>query len=155
MKKASKFVFRLMLAITVASFVFQASSCGGDENPTPDPDPDPTPTPQEIATEILTTGTWEPQAITREGIDVSAEYAEFTVKFTGSNYTTTNGGSAWPASGTWAFDGTSATRIIRDGSVIIETSISEGSLVMAFTLDEEVFARTKTVSSNYQFSMAQ
>ena len=152
MKKASKFVFRLVLAIAASAFILQASSCKDDDPQNPE---DPEKTAQEKAAEILTTGSWEPQAITREGVDVSAEYAGFSVTFTGSNYTTTNGGSAWPASGTWAFDGTSATRIIRDGSVIIETSISEGSLVMAFTLDEEVFARTKTVSSNYQFSMAQ
>jgi hypothetical protein len=104
--------------------------------------PPPPKTDQEINKEILMSTAWVPAAGSNQitvgtpPSDVSDSWRDFELTFGDGSYSSTGAPNPeiWPASGTWAFDGTSATTLIRDGALEITLStISDTALKMEFT----------------------
>ncbi|NOT76694.1 MAG: hypothetical protein HOP08_17335 [Cyclobacteriaceae bacterium] len=87
----------------------------------------------DVRTKALTASGWKVNAVTIDGVDRTAQHASMTLTFSASEYTTTNGGFVWPASGTWAFAGADATIITRsDGVEITVVELTDASLKLSF-----------------------
>jgi hypothetical protein len=113
----------LVIFLTHISIVLLLISCSGGSNPQPA-------SPQDQAKALLTSGTWKLQSESVDGVDLTALFNGFTITFTSSGYTTTKGGAIWPASGTWSFQGTSTTTIVRNDGVVVQLQLASSSLVM-------------------------
>ena len=97
-------------------------------------------TPNKETEKLLIEKSWTLNSVQIDGV-YSSLYAGLTLKFTTTNYSTTNGGALWPASGTWTFEGDMGDKILRDdGLQITIESISASQLIIVFTW-------TKTTSS--------
>ena len=110
--------------------------------------------------------TWEPNtgsAVTVDGIDVSSEFAGFTLTFTDSfSYSTTNVGpnftDVWPDSGIWSFainsDGSSNINVIeRDGISITINSINTSSLRFSFDFLTASASGNAGIDGSYVFDL--
>jgi hypothetical protein len=111
--------------------------------------------PQSQAQTLLTSGTWKLQSESVDGVDQTALYQGFTINFTTSNFTTTNGRVIWPASGTWSFQGTSATTITRNDGVVVQIQVLASSLVMTIDWPTTTLnsGRTESTKGNNVFTM--
>ena len=141
-------------------FLFGMLVCMGcSDSDTPAVDP------VQVRLELLAK-TWVPgtgATITVNGIDVSSEFAGFTLTFTDSfGYSTTNVGpnftDVWPASGTWAFgantDGSSNVNVIeRDGISITISSINASSLNITFDYLNARAAGSTGIDGSYVFNL--
>lgn len=93
--------------------------------------------------------TWEYENVTLEGAQPGEDYTGFTLTITANedatnkSYSTTNGQSAWPASGTWDFvDGTDFNTIRRsDGIEMTITELTATNLTLSFTITEDDVAK--------------
>jgi hypothetical protein len=84
--------------------------------------------------EILTANAWKLTNVTVDGVDKTTLYAGLTLSFTDTNYTTTNGGVVWPASGTWTFADATGKLITRsDGLSITVEEVIATSLRLRLT----------------------
>jgi len=96
--------------------------------------------------------------ITLDGSDVSDSFTGFQITFTGTTYTSSNGGDIWPdgVNVTWIFDGTDqadASTIIRADQVEVQIQVTKGSqLIMTFTVTD-TGARRSGLSGNYTFDL--
>lgn len=122
-------------------------------------DPPPAKTDQEINKELLMSTVWIPAAGSNQitvgtpATDVSDAWANFELTFGDGSYSSSGADAVevWPASGTWDFDGTSATTIIRDGSISITLStISDSALEMQFTYTT---GRVNGIEGDWVFNM--
>lgn len=111
-----------MLFLISTAIVFCVLSCS-KSSPTPA-------SPQDQAKTMLTAAPWKLQSSSVDGVDQTALYTGFTITYTASGYTTTNGGAIWPASGTWSFQGTSTTTITRNDGVAVQIQLAASSLTM-------------------------
>jgi hypothetical protein len=128
----------------VFAFVF-LSGCKKDE-----------PTPSEVTTNKLTATTWKISSVMVNSTDKTSLFTNMTLKFTATNYTTTNGGMVWPASGTWTFTDVTATRIARNDGVEVEIQeLTDTSLKMKFIWANATYApgRTSSVAGEHIFNM--
>jgi len=69
--------------------------------------------------QLLTSTTWKVQTVTVDGVDQTSLYSGLTLKFTDTQYMTTNSKVVWPASGVWTFADNTGKRIIRGDNVEI------------------------------------
>lgn len=131
-------------AITVCSFtlltmVLFLASCG------PDPKVDPKETEKERV-EGLIKGSWTIQNVTIDGV-VSNSFASMALSFTGTTYTTNNGGIVWPATGTWSFKDETAKTILRnDGIEINIDAITATSFTLSFTWGKTTLGSGREIS---------
>ena len=74
------------------------------------------------------------QTVTVDGMDETSMYSGLTLKFTNTQYTTTNGKIVWPASGVWLFADNTGKIITRgDGIEMSVQQIDSDKLVLNFT----------------------
>jgi hypothetical protein len=128
----------------VAAFAFLSGCKGGDD-----------PTPQEVTTQQLVAPTWKLTSVLVDGVDKTSLFTNMTLKFTATNYTTTNGGVVWPASGTWTFTDDTAKKIKRNDNLeVIITEITETSLKLSLTWATGTFGsgRVSSVAGNHVFN---
>ena len=83
---------------------------------------------------ILKANTWRMQAVSVDGTDQTQVYAGLTLTFTDTNYSTTNGGVVWPATGTWVFADQTGKLITRsDGLAITVEEATTTTLSLKLT----------------------
>jgi len=113
-------------------------SCGGKGSD---------PSPADQMKTIFTSGTWNLQTVSVDGVDKSSVYTGLTVRFTEGNFTTTNGRVVWPASGTWQFTDDTGKNITRgDGLAIsIEEAITS-KLVLKLTWSQTTLGQGRSNS---------
>ncbi len=123
MKKKSRYnVINALLLLVAIVVVCQLSSCKKDN-----------PTAQEIIKAKLIASTWKMQSVFVDGKDQTSVYAGLTLTITEGNFSTTNGGVVWPASGTWTFISEDGTKVKRDDDTEIGVEVTDTSLKL--TLD--------------------
>lgn len=91
-------------------------------------DPLPTPSVLDETRSKLTANGWNMQGVSVDGVDQTIVYKGLAIQFGESNFTTTNGGVVWPASGTWSFVTEEGTTIKRDDGIEIKIEFAETSL---------------------------
>lgn len=131
--------------LTIASLALMVSmmNCSSHSDPTP----------AQKTTQQLS-ASWKVQTVTKDGVDITAQFTNMILSFTASSYTSTNTTPVWPASGTWKFDDATAKTILRsDGAEVTITAISSNSLTLQLTWSENVFkgGRITSVSEPYVF----
>jgi hypothetical protein len=99
---------------------------------------------------------WKLRSSTADGIDQTASFTGFTLSFTPTSFTTTNGGPVWPAAGTWKFrddDGRFIT-LTGIGDVEIE-SVTGAELILGFVHDSTTFGpgRKQSIKGVYRFDL--
>ncbi len=99
-------------------------------------------TAEQLQTEKLTK-TWVYENVTLEGAAPAEDYTGFRVTFAASSdatnktYTTVNGQSAWPASGTWSFVGSNLNVIKRNDNIEMTVSnLTVTTLTLTFTIPD-------------------
>lgn len=124
------------------------SSCKDDEG-------QPAPTAQEEATAKLTSSPWKLDRVTVDGINQTDVYKNLTVSFTGSAFSSTNGGVVWPANGSWTFQNQEATLIKRsdDVEITIQT-LTDQSLMLSFYWEKNTLrnARVSSIQGQHVFT---
>ena len=115
----------VLLSLSIQATLLLISSCGGKS--------DPGPSAQDLVKAKLLANSWVLQSVMVDGIDQTVVYKGLTLKFTATNYNTTNGGVIWPASGTWLFNSIDGKTIKRDDGTIISVEATDSSLKLAFT----------------------
>lgn len=134
----------LMLALAFAGLMM-LGNCKND---------DPLPETERIGN-LLKSGAWQMLNVTVDGVDQTSLYAGLTLTFTTTSYTTTEGGTVWPASGTWTFADETGTKVTRsDGLEITVIEISENSMKLSFTWAKTTLGtgRTSGLSGKHVFS---
>jgi len=115
----------ILMIVIFLMLMLQLSSCKKEE---------PSIQETEKVKKVLTSTTWKMQTVTVDGTDETSMYSGLTLKFTDTQYTTTNGKIVWPASGVWVFADKTGKLITRgDG---IEVSVQQADadvLVLNFT----------------------
>ena len=83
-------------------------------------------------------GNWVLGTVNNDGQDVTGQFSGFTLTLTSSeSFTTTNGGNAWPASGTFQLSSTNLNELTRDDGVRVTiTTINETNLSLTFQITE-------------------
>ncbi len=119
---------KLTMRILSLLFIMAAlglAACKSKSTPAPS-----TPESEKVAI-ILKSKAWNLQSTTIDGIATN-DFKNMTLMFTTSNYTTTNGGVVWPATGTWSFTSTAGKSFKRDDGVeVLIESITETSLTLS------------------------
>lgn len=115
----------ILMIIIFMMLLLQLSSCKKEE-------------PSKLETDriklLLTSTTWKIQTVTVDGVDQTSMYSGLTLKFTDTQYTTTNGKVVWPASGVWIFADNTGRRILRGDNVEMSVQqIDTDKLVLNFT----------------------
>jgi len=151
MKKSISILYALLLLM--AGLTISSCGGGGGDDPTPTT---PTPSATETNTQFLSSGNWKVSSVKVDGVDQSSLFTGFTLQFTSSSYTTTNGDPVWPASGSWSFTDATATTVKRsDGVVITISSISTTNFVFTLTWDKTTLGagRASSVKGTHTFAM--
>lgn len=121
-------------------------------------EPDPT-------TTDLIQGTWTISNATRDGNDITSEFAGFSITFNNNSYTVTNGGGLWPSTGNWNPNGspdftsfTVSGNLSTDDHLSFQCeilNISESELSVAFQVQETYLTtgRVEAQEGSYQFDL--
>jgi hypothetical protein len=113
-------------------------SCGGKGSD---------PSPADQMKTILTSGTWNLQNVSVDGVDKSSIYSGLTLRFTEGNFTTTNGRVVWPASGTWEFSDDTGKNLTRgDGVPIGVEEATTSKLVLKLTWNQTTLGQGRANS---------
>ena len=116
-------------------------SCGDDDGSTPTP----TPTDPLDAQATLLNGNWkvkDANSVTKDGTIVDV-FTTMTLNLSGGtksggNYSTSHtedsGTEVWPNSGTWTFQNSDKSKVIRNDGVVISLSVTETTLRTSFTV---------------------
>ena len=117
--------------------------CASCKKSNSDPQPD-----------LLTKKTWTVTTVAVDGVDKTSLFANMTLTFVDKKFTTTNGGGAWPASGTWAYATNSTTMIVRnDGLQINMDELTETKLTLSFDWAKTTFGgRTHSAGGKNVFT---
>jgi hypothetical protein len=140
-----KNIIRNSVAIQFLFLAIVLISCGGDEAK---------PSTQDKVRKLLTSGTWNVQSVTVDNLDAIEFFEGAKVTFTKNGFTSVNGAPVWPASGTWSFGNTEATKIVRaDGVEITITLIDENTFACNLYWDENIFegGRSNAVEGEHFF----
>ena len=97
--KYLKYIATVFVVGTLVLFASCGDDGGGDG-----PDPE-----VKFAHDIIQGGTWSLASVNRDGTDVSSDFSGFTISFTSTGYTTSNGDTF----GVWAKPLAKATRTRR------------------------------------------
>uniref|UniRef100_UPI004049B52F hypothetical protein n=1 Tax=Fulvivirga sp. TaxID=1931237 RepID=UPI004049B52F len=107
-------------------------SCKDDSEPTPSEI-------EEQLTALMNDGSkWvlSNDGVTKDGFDVTSQFAGFKLTIGNKTYATENGLSpVWETSGIWDFQNDNPNLILRDGDTSITISLSGGNLTMTFMAD--------------------
>jgi len=97
-------------------------------------------------------GTWNSITITKDNADVTGEFSAFTIDFSSTGFSTTNGEGIWPTSSSWDFKTGSSDVIIRNDLVEISLTFSanDTDLSMAFSLSNPG-GRITSIAGEYVF----
>lgn len=113
------------------------------------------PSEEEQLTELLSAGTWKVSNVIVDGVSKKEMFTDLTIKFTKSDFTTTNGGPLWPASGSWSLVDATAKTIKRndDVSITIET-LTDNELVLSLNWTKTTLGkgRVESVAGKHVFS---
>ncbi|GHM99169.1 hypothetical protein WSM22_06590 [Cytophagales bacterium WSM2-2] len=132
----------LLVCTLIALALIILEGCGKND---PDPLAD--------ATNKITSKTWTIKTVSIDGKDVTADFSGLTLKFSSSDYTTTNGHVVWPTSGTWKFKEKSLTEIIRSDDVEVTVDeLTGSSLALTFYWSKTSFGgRVGSVKGSHSF----
>lgn len=102
---------------------------------------------------LLKANSWKMQSVIVDGTDKTTVYAGLTLTFTATNYSSSNGGLVWPASGTWTFADDMGKVITRnDGVVISVEEISATKLSLKLNWAKTTLGgRITGVAGNHTF----
>lgn len=76
---------------------------------------------------------WRLGTVMNDNVDVTSQFSGFTLSIDGLTYRTQNGGSPWPATGTYDFLGDDLSVVTRDDNTVVTISeLTEDTLVLAF-----------------------
>jgi hypothetical protein len=129
--------FLICFSISCWCTLIYLSSCGGKSDPSP----------QDQVRSILTSGTWNLQGTTVDGVDQSSVYTGLTLRFTDTNFTSTNGRVIWPASGTWQFADESGETFVRNDAVVVTIeNATSSNLVLRLTWNETTLGNGRVAS---------
>ena len=116
-------------------------SCGDDDGSTPTP----TPTDPLDAQATLLNGNWkvkDANSVTKDGTIVDV-FTTMTLNLSGgtksggnysASHTEDSGTEVWPNSGTWTFQNSDKSKVIRNDGVVISLSVTETTLRTSFTV---------------------
>ncbi|MCB0488238.1 MAG: hypothetical protein KDC99_07170 [Cyclobacteriaceae bacterium] len=92
--------------------------------------------------------------VTKDGLDVTDQFAGFKLTIGNKTYSTVNGLSpVWEPTGTWDFQSDNPDLIVRDGSTQVTVNLSTSALTLIFTAAGVPGGRVKSVSGEYQFHL--
>ncbi len=112
---------------------------------------DPVPSFQdEVKAKMTAPVKWNLLSAQVDGSDKTSVYAGLTISFTDTGYSTTNGRSLWPPSGTWAFVDTDGKRIKREDGTEINVEVTDTSLILSFTWTKNTLGKGRIVSISGQ-----
>jgi len=114
---------------------------------------------QQQTSNKLQAGVWKVKTALKDGVDITTDYLNFTLTIGANSYSTTNGGLAWAASGTWTFQGQSTTVVVRDGGIPVDFVLSNdaSSLKLNFTIETSTYTngRVNGLKGVYEFDLIQ
>lgn len=135
--KAARLLPILPLLATV--MILLTSGCGSDGGDDTPPAPD--------VQALLTSGTWKVKSVTVDGLNKNDLFPGFTVSFTATGFTSTNGIPVWPASGTWSFTDAEKKSMTRnDGTTVTLEAISATDLSLKLQWTKNTLAGGKLTS---------
>lgn len=139
---------KLIFFVALVGGLLFVSGCKGKSE-------DPKPSKQDEVQAILISGNWRIQTVTVDGVDETDIYENLTLRFTATNYTSTNGLPVWPASGTWVFANDEATAFERNDGMLVEIlEATSTSLKLGLAWDETTIGsgRASSVEGDHVFS---
>lgn len=141
--------------LAISGFAFQLQSCGSKGDPAPQQTE--AQKNQKILTSAGSSGSgWKTQSVLVDGVDDTSIYSELKLSFSDTEFTATNGGIVWPASGTWKFTDDSGQTIERgDGLIIGVDEIASNSLTLSLTWTETTLGpgRVNSTSGKHVFKL--
>ncbi len=134
-------IFGMLFLITVALLC----ACSDDDKET-----------ESKNTKRLTVGTWVIQSVTLNTTDNTNLFTGLSVTFSAAAYTATNVSPVWPTSGTWAFNNSTQTLMLRDGSLaVVIDELTENKLVLSPHWSEPgVLSKTTSITGDYVFTFS-
>ena len=90
-------------------------------------------------------------SITKDGVDITSQFPDFTLTFGNKTYSSSGGLNLWlDGSGTWDFaNAETTTPIILEG-ITMDVTLSSSSVALSFTLGSTpIGGRNSSVSGNY------
>lgn len=115
------------------------------------------PTPQDNQKKLLINNgvSWTLGSVTKDGFDVTDQFAGFKLTVGDFTYTTVNAlPTAWPASGTWSFANEAGTLVDRNDGVQIAVVVTTTSLKLTFSVTGlGDGGRIKGVNGEYVFDL--
>ncbi len=136
--KSKNYVQYYLLAILFSLVII---SCGDDDGSTPTP----TPTDPLDTQANLLNGNWkvkDANSVTKDGSIVDV-FTTMTLNLSGGtksggNYSTSHtedsGTEVWPNSGSWTFQNSDKSKVIRNDGIVISLSVTETTLRTSFTV---------------------
>ncbi len=99
-------------------------------------DPTPLTSQEKQKTLLINNGlSWTLGTVTKDGLDVTDQFAGFTLTIGDFTYVTENAlASAWPSQGTWSFANEAGTLVDRNDGVQVTVSVSTTSLKLTFNV---------------------
>jgi hypothetical protein len=136
---------KVILALILGAGFVQFSGCSKSS---------PALSPSAAQLQKLTAKNWSVNSVMVDGTDKTTVYAGLTVKFTSTDFTSTNGGSLWPASEAWSFKNADAKVIVRADGLEITIDDSSTTSKLLLTLDwtkTTLGGRVASVSGHHVF----
>ena len=134
--------FKFTVSIIVLAGLVLISSCGGSDASVD-------------KFKILQSGTWKVQSVTIDGTTATSSFTGFTLAFSASGYTSTNGDPVWANTGTWTkLNNDGFTR--DDGLPVTIDLISNSVLQLSLTWTKTTLGggRAASVPGKYVFSLS-
>lgn len=111
------------------------------------------PSPSDQMKSILTSGTWNLQTVTVDGVDKTSTYSALTLAFTATTFSSTNGRVVWPSLGNWQFSDETGRNIKRGDDLSIAIGEATTSkLVLSLTWNKTTFGRVESVKGAHVFT---
>jgi hypothetical protein len=146
----TKYINIALSAIVIVTILL-SSGCSSDEGG------DPSPLDVQLALLENENKSWISAggSITKDGFDVSDQFAGFKLTITGFNYKTENSLSGvWAIQGSWSFKNDQITAMERnDGVVVTIDNISSTQLVLSFTDPNGTGGRYSSISGDYVLTL--
>lgn len=104
----------------------------------------------------LLEGAWMLGSVTNDGVDVTNQFDGFALTLRKDfTYSTTNGGNAWPASGSFAFADEQQNQIQRDDNVLILIGdVTANNLEVSFNVNTVAGSgRLNGITGNFIFKL--
>jgi hypothetical protein len=144
-----------MKTLAICTFIVSLMTfmaCGGDEPLSK----------EEQVTQLLVgksataANVWKMQSVDVDGVDQTSIYSGLTIKFTDGQFTATNGGGLWPATGTWTFSGTEGSTIKRDDGTEIKVTVTEILLTLEMSWTKTTLGpgRVSSVSGQHKIKLS-